>query len=66
LKYHFNIIIVIILIVRLLYFVHVALRPESQKKILGKRRSRWEDNIKMFLKEIIKGLDWMHSDQKKG
>jgi hypothetical protein len=34
-------------------------RPES-KRLLGKPRRRWEDNIKMDLREIgIDGANWI-------
>jgi hypothetical protein len=40
-------------------------RPEG-KKPLGRLRRRWEDNIKMDLREIgLKGVDWMHMVQDK-
>jgi len=33
----------------------------DRKRPLGRQRSRWEDNIKMDLKEIgWEGMDWMH------
>jgi len=36
---------------------------EPEGKILLRRpKHRWEDNIRMYLKEIEwKGLDWMHN-----
>jgi hypothetical protein len=35
-------------------------RPEG-KKLLGKPRRRWEDNIRMNVMEIgWKGVDWIH------
>jgi hypothetical protein len=38
-------------------------KPEGNR-LLGKRRCRWEDNIKTDLKEIgCKGLDWIHLTQ---
>jgi hypothetical protein len=38
-------------------------KPE-RKKPLGRRRSRWEDNIKMDLREIgWEGVDWLHVAQ---
>jgi hypothetical protein len=44
------------------YRVLVA-RPED-KRPLGRRRSRWEDNIKMDLREIeIDGTDWIQLAQ---
>jgi hypothetical protein len=34
--------------------------PEG-KRPLGRPRSRWEDNIKMYLREIgFVGVDWTH------
>jgi hypothetical protein len=36
----------------------------DRKRPLGRQRSRWEDNIKMDLKEIgWEGMDWMHLAQ---
>jgi hypothetical protein len=38
-------------------------RPEG-KRPLGRRRCRWEDNIKMDLKEIgINGANWIQLPQ---
>jgi hypothetical protein len=38
-------------------------RPEG-KKPLGRLRRRWEDNIKMHLREIgIDGTNWIHLAQ---
>jgi hypothetical protein len=38
-------------------------KPEG-KRPLGRSRRRWEDNIKMYLREIEwKGLDWIHLAQ---
>jgi hypothetical protein len=40
-------------------------RPKG-KRLLGRRRSRWEDNIKMDLKEIgISGVNWIWLAQDK-
>jgi hypothetical protein len=40
---------------------HEANRP------LGRSRRRWEDNIKIYLKEIgDKGVDWIHVAQNRG
>ena len=33
-------------------------KPEG-KKLLGRPRCRWEDNIKMDLREVGGGRDWM-------
>jgi len=35
-------------------------KPEG-KKLLGRPRRRWEDNIKMDLREVGGGGDWMWS-----
>jgi hypothetical protein len=56
--------------------VHVALTGEKMKaymilvakqegkRPLGRRRHRWEDNIKMDLREIgWDGMDWIHLAQ---
>jgi hypothetical protein len=38
-------------------------KPEG-KKPLGRRRRRWEDNIKMGLRETgWEGVDWIHLAQ---
>jgi hypothetical protein len=38
-------------------------KPE-EKRLLGRRRSRWEDNIKMHLRDIgWGGIDWIHLAQ---
>jgi hypothetical protein len=38
-------------------------KPEG-KRLLGRRRCRWEDNIKMYLSEIeCKGVNWIHLAQ---
>jgi hypothetical protein len=35
-------------------------RPEGRRS-LGRTRRRWEDNIKMDLREIgFRGVDWIH------
>jgi hypothetical protein len=35
-------------------------KPE-RKRPLGRPRLRWEDNIRMDLREIVRGgVDWMH------
>jgi hypothetical protein len=41
-------------------------RPEGRRP-LGRRRHRWEDNIKMDLREIGFGdVDWIHMAQYRG
>jgi hypothetical protein len=36
----------------------------ERKRPLGRPRSRWEDNIKMDLREIgFGGVDWIHTAQ---
>ena len=45
--------------------VHIILvmKPEG-KKPLGRRRHRWEDNIKMDLQEVgCEGMDWIELAQ---
>jgi hypothetical protein len=38
-------------------------KPEG-KRLLGRPRSRWEDNIKMVITEMEwEGTDWMNLDQ---
>jgi hypothetical protein len=38
-------------------------KPEG-KRALGIYKRRWEDNIKMNLREIgMEGVDWIHLDQ---
>jgi len=40
-------------------------RPEG-KRLLGRLRLRWEDNIKMYLHEVGCGvLDWINLAQKR-
>ena len=47
---------------RCIYSVLVV-KPE-RKRPLGKTRSRWEENIKMYLQEVgCGGMDWMDMDQ---
>ena len=44
--------------------VHRVLVGKSEgKRPLGRPRCRWEDNIKMDLREVGKGGDWMELDQ---
>jgi hypothetical protein len=36
-------------------------RRTSRKELFARPRSRWEDNIRMNLREIgWEGMDWMH------
>jgi len=37
-------------------------KPEG-KSLLGRSRRRWEDNIKMYLREVEGGGDWMELAQ---
>jgi hypothetical protein len=37
-------------------------RPEGRRP-LGRRRRRWEDNIKMDLQEVGWGMDWIELGQ---
>ena len=38
-------------------------KPEG-KRLLGRPRHRWEDNIKMDLQEVgCEGMDWIDMDQ---
>jgi hypothetical protein len=40
--------------------MHIVFWWESQKRPLGRPRSRWEDNIKMDLRETGGGgMDWI-------
>ena len=60
---------------RMRWAVHVARMGESRgvhrvlvgkpegKRPLGRPRRRWEDNIKMYLKEVRGGGDWMELAQ---
>jgi hypothetical protein len=42
----------------------VLFRKSEGKRPLGRPRRRWEDNIKINLREIgWEGVDWMHLDQ---
>jgi hypothetical protein len=44
------------------YTAYVACIPEG-KRPLGRRRRRWEDNIKMDLQEVEAGCgEWMERD----
>jgi hypothetical protein len=46
------------------YNILVA-KPEG-KKPLGRHRNRWEENIRMSLREIgWEGVDWMHLAQER-
>jgi hypothetical protein len=35
-----------------------VLEPEG-KNLLGRHKRRWEDNIKMYLKEVEWDMDWI-------
>jgi len=39
----------------------ILIKKLEGKRPLGRHRHRWEDNIKMDLKEI--GMDWIHLPQ---
>jgi hypothetical protein len=40
-------------------------KPEG-KRPFGRSRRRWEDNVRMDLREVPwKGVDWIHLDQDK-
>jgi hypothetical protein len=42
----------------------ILVREPEGKRPLGIPRRRWEDNIKMDLREIgLKGVDWIHLAQ---
>jgi hypothetical protein len=42
---------------------YVGWKPEG-KRSLGRPRHRWEDNIRMDLREILgEGVDWIHLAQ---
>jgi len=44
----------------------LVVKPEG-KRPLGRPRRRWEDNIKMDLKEMgCEGMDWIELDQVAG
>jgi hypothetical protein len=39
----------------------VLVRKTEGMRLLGRSRHRWEDNIKMDLREIVwGGMDWIH------
>jgi len=41
----------------------LVIKPEG-KRALGRRRCRWEDNMRLDLREIWwEGVDWIHLDQ---
>jgi hypothetical protein len=49
---------------RIEYKVFIG-KPEG-KRPRGRRRRRWEDNIRMDLREIgWEGVDWVHLDQER-
>jgi len=38
----------------------ILVRVSEEKRQLGKRRHRWDDNIKMDLKDTVsEGVDWI-------
>jgi len=41
----------------------VLVRKPEGKRPLGRPRRRWEDNIKMALREVGRGGDWMELGQ---
>jgi len=44
----------------------ILVRKPEGKRPLGRPRHRWEDNIKMYLKEIgYEGVNWIHVVQHK-
>jgi len=44
----------------------ILVRKPEWKKPLGRHRCRWEDNIRINLREIgWEGVDWMHLAQDK-
>jgi hypothetical protein len=41
--------------------MYISVRKYEGKRQLGRPRHRWEDNIRMDLREIgWEGVDWMH------
>jgi hypothetical protein len=46
---------------------NILVKKPEWKKQFGRPRHRWEDNIRMDLREIgWKGMDWMHLVQDRG
>jgi hypothetical protein len=44
----------------------IFVRKAEGKRTLGRPRRRWEDNIRMYLRERAwEGVDWMHLCQDK-
>jgi hypothetical protein len=42
-------------------WIQILVRKPEEKRPLGRTRRRWEDNIKMGLREIRwDGMDWIH------
>jgi hypothetical protein len=42
----------------------ILVRKSEESTLLGRPRCRWEDNIRMDIKEIgLEGVDWMHLPQ---
>jgi hypothetical protein len=49
---------------RKLGVIYVLIGKPKGKRPLGKPRRRWEDNIRMNLREVWwEGVDWMHLAQ---
>jgi hypothetical protein len=45
----------------------VLVRKPEGKRPLGRRRRRWEDNIKMNVQEVgCEGMDWIELAQDRG
>jgi hypothetical protein len=43
----------------------ILVRKPQRKRPLGRPRRRWEDNIRMDIREIGLGVDWIHLAQDK-
>jgi hypothetical protein len=44
----------------------ILIRTPGGSRLLGRRRCRWEDNIRMDLRDTgWEGVDWMHLDQER-
>ena len=64
--FKFNFIIIIIIIITIIIIIVIVLHicafkiltcKPMGKRLLGRPRSRWEDNIRMELKEL--GINWV-------
>jgi hypothetical protein len=46
----------------------ILVRIPEGKRPLGRRRSIWEDNVKIYIKQIGRGegADWIHPGQQRG